>query len=127
MRFLYFSRFQTFGARNPHRPPEDVAYAVARFFQKGGSLQNYYMVCFDDILLEGKKGAKLHYISQSLSTLHLNTIFFSLHLNTFLFFKTHHFATLYHYSIIDLYKISSQTKNLIYLFLLLSLSSIKKH
>lgn len=35
--------FQTFGARNPHRPPEDIAFAVARFFQKGGSLQNYYM------------------------------------------------------------------------------------
>lgn len=35
--------FKTFGARNPHRPPEDIAFAVARFFQKGGSLQNYYM------------------------------------------------------------------------------------
>ncbi|XP_077249768.1 beta-galactosidase 3-like [Tasmannia lanceolata] len=35
--------FKTFGARNPHRPPEDVAFSVARFFQKGGSLQNYYM------------------------------------------------------------------------------------
>lgn len=35
--------FQTFGAPNPHRPSEDIAYAVARFFQKGGSLQNYYM------------------------------------------------------------------------------------
>ncbi|XP_021812274.1 beta-galactosidase 10 isoform X2 [Prunus avium] len=35
--------FQTFGARNPHRPAEDIAYSVARFFQKGGSVQNYYM------------------------------------------------------------------------------------
>ncbi|XP_059656325.1 beta-galactosidase 10 [Cornus florida] len=35
--------FKTFGARDPHRPPEDIAYSVARFFQKGGSLQNYYM------------------------------------------------------------------------------------
>ncbi|XLR36476.1 hypothetical protein HN51_045828 [Arachis hypogaea] len=35
--------FKTFGGRNPHRPAEDVAYAVARFFQKGGSVQNYYM------------------------------------------------------------------------------------
>ncbi|EHA8587341.1 beta-galactosidase 3 [Cocos nucifera] len=35
--------FQTFGARNPHRPAEDIAFSVARFFQKGGSLQNYYM------------------------------------------------------------------------------------
>ncbi|KAK3035261.1 hypothetical protein RJ639_034698 [Escallonia herrerae] len=37
------SRFRTFGGRSPHRPPEDVAYSVARFFQKGGSVQNYYM------------------------------------------------------------------------------------
>ncbi|KAL3512977.1 hypothetical protein ACH5RR_025694 [Cinchona calisaya] len=35
--------FKTFGSRDPHRPVEDVAYSVARFFQKGGSLQNYYM------------------------------------------------------------------------------------
>ncbi|XP_077224015.1 beta-galactosidase 10-like [Tasmannia lanceolata] len=35
--------FKTFGSRNPHRPPEDVAFSVARFFQKGGSLQNYYV------------------------------------------------------------------------------------
>ncbi|KAL5982776.1 Beta-galactosidase 10 [Asimina triloba] len=40
---LYCSRFKTFGARDPHRPPEDVAYSVARFFQKGGSIQNYYV------------------------------------------------------------------------------------
>lgn len=39
-----FPRFKTFGARDPHRPPEDIAFSVARFFQKGGSLQNYYMV-----------------------------------------------------------------------------------
>ena len=37
-------RFQTFGESNPHRPPEDVAFAVARFFEKGGSVQNYYVV-----------------------------------------------------------------------------------
>nr|GEZ38686.1 beta-galactosidase 10 [Tanacetum cinerariifolium] len=35
--------FKAFGGRSPHRPPEDIAYAVARFFQKGGSVQNYYM------------------------------------------------------------------------------------
>ncbi|KAF6170572.1 hypothetical protein GIB67_031980 [Kingdonia uniflora] len=35
--------FKTFGSRDPHRPPEDVAFAVARFIQKGGSLNNYYM------------------------------------------------------------------------------------
>nr|BAB86232.1 putative beta-D-galactosidase [Oryza sativa Japonica Group] len=35
--------FQTFGESNPHRPPEDVAFSVARFFGKGGSLQNYYV------------------------------------------------------------------------------------
>ena len=41
---LNIFRFKTFGGRDPHRPPEDIAYSVARFFQKGGSLQNYYMV-----------------------------------------------------------------------------------
>ncbi|CAL9191724.1 unnamed protein product [Musa hybrid cultivar] len=35
--------FQNFGTAKPHRPPQDIAFAVARFFQKGGSLQNYYM------------------------------------------------------------------------------------
>ncbi|AES72931.1 beta-galactosidase [Medicago truncatula] len=35
--------FKTFGGRDPHRPVEDVAFSVARFFQKGGSLNNYYM------------------------------------------------------------------------------------
>ncbi|OMP01194.1 hypothetical protein COLO4_12094 [Corchorus olitorius] len=35
--------FRTFGARDPHRAAEDIAYSVAHFFQKGGSLQNYYM------------------------------------------------------------------------------------
>ncbi|KAJ0478716.1 putative beta-galactosidase [Helianthus annuus] len=34
---LWWHRFKTFGGRDPHRPAEDVAYAVARFFQKGGS------------------------------------------------------------------------------------------
>ncbi|GAB2277284.1 Beta-galactosidase 10 [Dionaea muscipula] len=35
--------FKTFGSRDPHRPAEDVAFSVARFFQKGGSVHNYYM------------------------------------------------------------------------------------
>ncbi|ONK79791.1 uncharacterized protein A4U43_C01F10110 [Asparagus officinalis] len=36
--------FKNWDAPDPHRPAEDVAYAVARFFQTGGTLQNYYMV-----------------------------------------------------------------------------------
>ncbi|VFQ62028.1 unnamed protein product [Cuscuta campestris] len=35
--------FRTFGDSDPHRPPEDIAFSVARFFQKGGSVHNYYM------------------------------------------------------------------------------------
>ncbi|CAN0845632.1 Beta-galactosidase 10 [Linum grandiflorum] len=35
--------FQYFGTPSPHRPTEDLAYSVARFFQKGGSVNNYYM------------------------------------------------------------------------------------
>ncbi|XP_020592351.1 beta-galactosidase 6 [Phalaenopsis equestris] len=32
-----------FGGRTPYRPVEDLAFAVARFFQRGGTFQNYYM------------------------------------------------------------------------------------
>ena len=37
-------RFQNWGQAVPHRPVEDNAFAVARFFQRGGSFHNYYMV-----------------------------------------------------------------------------------
>ncbi|KZV48454.1 beta-galactosidase 9-like [Dorcoceras hygrometricum] len=40
---FYPSRYTSWGDRLPHRPVEDVAFAVARFFQRGGSFQNYYM------------------------------------------------------------------------------------
>lgn len=35
--------FLSFGGAVPTRPVEDVAFAVARFFQRGGTFQNYYM------------------------------------------------------------------------------------
>ncbi|KAI3443528.1 hypothetical protein Pfo_000193 [Paulownia fortunei] len=35
--------FKNWGGKDPLRTAEDVAYAVARFFQNGGTLQNYYM------------------------------------------------------------------------------------
>ncbi|KAJ1417931.1 Glycoside hydrolase, family 35 [Sesbania bispinosa] len=35
--------FQKWGERKPHRTAEDVAFSVARFFQRGGVFQNYYM------------------------------------------------------------------------------------
>nr|AJQ19480.1 beta-galactosidase [Diospyros kaki] len=35
--------FLSFGGAVPHRPVEDLAFAVARFFQRGGTFQNYYM------------------------------------------------------------------------------------
>ncbi|KAK7388278.1 hypothetical protein VNO78_23091 [Psophocarpus tetragonolobus] len=35
--------FKNWGGKDPHRTAEDVAYAVARFFQTGGTFQNYYM------------------------------------------------------------------------------------
>ncbi|CAH8363768.1 unnamed protein product [Eruca vesicaria subsp. sativa] len=35
--------YKNWGGKNPHRTTEDVAFAVARFFQKGGTFQNYYM------------------------------------------------------------------------------------
>ncbi|KAG9445675.1 hypothetical protein H6P81_011803 [Aristolochia fimbriata] len=35
--------FKAWGQNDPHRRAEDVAFAVARFFQRGGVFQNYYM------------------------------------------------------------------------------------
>ncbi|XP_071737208.1 beta-galactosidase 5-like [Rutidosis leptorrhynchoides] len=35
--------FSDFGGPVPHRPVQDLAFAVARFVQKGGSFTNYYM------------------------------------------------------------------------------------
>ncbi|KAJ7552724.1 hypothetical protein O6H91_06G067100 [Diphasiastrum complanatum] len=35
--------FGSWGEPVPHRPVEDLAFAVARFFERRGSLQNYYM------------------------------------------------------------------------------------
>ncbi|XP_068666341.1 beta-galactosidase 7-like [Aristolochia californica] len=35
--------FKAWGENDPHRRAEDVAFAVARFFQTGGVFQNYYM------------------------------------------------------------------------------------
>ncbi|KAL9224192.1 hypothetical protein vseg_000254 [Gypsophila vaccaria] len=35
--------FTNWGGKLPHRTAEDVAYSVARFFQTGGTVQNYYM------------------------------------------------------------------------------------
>lgn len=35
--------FTAFGGAVPHRPVEDIAFATAKFIQKGGSFVNYYM------------------------------------------------------------------------------------
>ncbi|XP_076957639.1 beta-galactosidase 8-like [Bidens hawaiensis] len=35
--------FLLFGGAVPYRPVEDIAFAVARFYQRGGTFQNYYM------------------------------------------------------------------------------------
>ncbi|KAI4322247.1 hypothetical protein L6164_021958 [Bauhinia variegata] len=35
--------FLFFGGAVPYRPVEDLAFSVARFYQRGGTLQNYYM------------------------------------------------------------------------------------
>lgn len=43
--FLFVEgRFAEFGGTIPMRPVQDLAFAVARFIQKGGSFVNYYMV-----------------------------------------------------------------------------------
>lgn len=38
------NRFTDFGGPIYKRPVQDLAFAVARFIQKGGSFVNYYMV-----------------------------------------------------------------------------------
>ncbi|GAB4846770.1 Beta-galactosidase 7 [Ancistrocladus abbreviatus] len=35
--------FKNWGSKDPYRTAEDVAFAAARFFQYGGTFQNYYM------------------------------------------------------------------------------------
>ncbi|KAK7263040.1 hypothetical protein RJT34_30624 [Clitoria ternatea] len=35
--------YTNFGSANPRRLAEDLAFAVARFIQNGGSFVNYYM------------------------------------------------------------------------------------
>ncbi|KAL5740697.1 hypothetical protein ACOSQ2_029877 [Xanthoceras sorbifolium] len=35
--------FKDWGSQDPHRTAQDLAFAVGRFFQLGGSLMNYYM------------------------------------------------------------------------------------
>lgn len=45
IKLLFFEfRFKNWGGLDPKRTAEDVAFAVARFFQSGGTFQNYYMV-----------------------------------------------------------------------------------
>ncbi|XP_016511915.1 beta-galactosidase 6-like [Nicotiana tabacum] len=39
----YVGWFLAFGYAVPYRPVEDLAFAVARFFETGGTFQNYYM------------------------------------------------------------------------------------
>ncbi|GMP89013.1 hypothetical protein CsSME_00040758 [Camellia sinensis var. sinensis] len=41
--------FLPFGGAVPYRPVEDLAFAVARFFQRGGTFQNYYMDFLDNL------------------------------------------------------------------------------
>ncbi|CAN0852626.1 Beta-galactosidase 6 [Linum grandiflorum] len=42
----YSGWFLSFGYPIPYRPVEDLAFSVARFFEYGGTFQNYYMVHF---------------------------------------------------------------------------------
>ncbi|KAK4385874.1 Beta-galactosidase [Sesamum angolense] len=40
---LRIGPFKNWGGKDPYRTAEDVAFSVARFFQLGGTFQNYYM------------------------------------------------------------------------------------
>lgn len=41
---VFFCRYTQYGGAVPHRPVEDLAFAIARFVQNNGSFFNYYMV-----------------------------------------------------------------------------------
>ncbi|KAI8017315.1 Beta-galactosidase 15 [Camellia lanceoleosa] len=41
--------FKNWGGLDPHRTAEDLAFSVARFFQTGGTFQNYYMLHWERI------------------------------------------------------------------------------
>ncbi|KAL4365449.1 hypothetical protein AHAS_Ahas07G0107200 [Arachis hypogaea] len=41
---IFNSRFLYYGGAVPYRPVEDLAFAVARFYQLGGIFMNYYMI-----------------------------------------------------------------------------------
>lgn len=47
---FFYCRYAYWGGRVPHRPVKDNSFAVARFFQRGGSFHNYYMVIFTLII-----------------------------------------------------------------------------
>lgn len=47
---LWNGRLLSFGGAVRFRPVEDIAFAVARFFQRGGTFQNYYMVLQPEML-----------------------------------------------------------------------------
>ncbi|KAL6503638.1 Beta-galactosidase 8 [Orobanche gracilis] len=40
--------FLLFGGAVPYRPVEDLAFSVARFYQRGGTFQNYYILDVED-------------------------------------------------------------------------------
>lgn len=49
--YVFFYRFANWGDKDPHRPAEDLAFAVARFYQLRGTLQNYYMVFIKNLII----------------------------------------------------------------------------
>lgn len=61
-RTLY--RFKAWGEDNndPHRRVEDIAFAVARFYQTGGTFQNYYMVSIAFLLIPLFKHNKWYFV-----------------------------------------------------------------
>lgn len=54
------ARFSSYGDAVPYRPVEDLAFAVARFFQRGGTFQNYYMVLYFVALMQVKTPMEQH-------------------------------------------------------------------
>ncbi|KAI8558962.1 hypothetical protein RHMOL_Rhmol04G0137100 [Rhododendron molle] len=47
--FVEVLQVSCFGGAVPYKPVEDIAFAVARFFQRGGTVQTYYVDFLDNL------------------------------------------------------------------------------
>ncbi|CAL5413857.1 unnamed protein product [Camellia sinensis] len=66
-RRIGMDEYTEWGGTWPHRPAEDLAFAVARFFERGGSFQNYYMAESQNSRVKDTKAQFKHNLQKDLS------------------------------------------------------------